>query len=192
VQEAILPELFILLSIDLFLLLSLLTCLLEERFPKALPYIYQIAALIGFGQLLVSREFFTIFGEYMRFWYNFFYFIVALANIIGVNVYLAVSRKQWTLARAWFGAVAFPAIAISTLLVADYGNTHGAQFPLLLLQVWFVASAFVTGLTVSVLLRPDLLKKLKRRMKKENEKDTVQEINGVLDVVVDLDAHSDS
>ncbi len=35
-------------GIDLFLAMSLLTCLLDKHFPSQLPYIYQLAALAGF------------------------------------------------------------------------------------------------------------------------------------------------
>jgi len=77
------------LSSDIFLLLSLLTCLLEDRFPNAVPYVYQIAAIMGFGHLVVSRMFLTVFDEYIRFWYNLFYLAVALANVVAVNLYLA-------------------------------------------------------------------------------------------------------
>lgn len=76
------------LSSGIFLLLSLLTCLLEDRFPKAVPYVYQIAAIMGFGHLVVSRMFLTVF-DYMRFWYNLFYLAVALVNVVAVNLYLA-------------------------------------------------------------------------------------------------------
>jgi len=159
----ILPEFFAMLSIDMFLLLSLLTCLLEERFPKALPYIYQIAALIGFGHLLVSREFLTLFGEYMRFWYNFFYLLVALANIVAVNVYLAVEQKMWALAKAWSGAVTFPLTMISVFFVSNYSYLQGVEFPTLILQIGLVISAIVMGISVSIFLSPDLLNKLRRR-----------------------------
>lgn len=77
------------LSSDIFLLLSLLTCLLEDSFPNAVPYVYQIAAIMGFGHLVVSRLFLTVFDEYMRFRYNLFYLAVALANVVAVNLYLA-------------------------------------------------------------------------------------------------------
>ncbi|MGQ9625259.1 MAG: hypothetical protein ACUVT9_07840, partial [Candidatus Bathycorpusculaceae bacterium] len=87
------PEFFALLGIDLFLAISLLTCLLDRHFPWQLPYVYQLAALAGFGQLLVSREFVASFGEYMRFWYSLLYLVVALANIVAVNVYLGVMKK---------------------------------------------------------------------------------------------------
>jgi len=158
-----LPEFFALLSVDIFLLLSLLTCLLDERFPKAVPYIYQIAALIGFGHLLVSREFLALFGEYMRFWYNFFYMLVALANIVALNVYLAVEQKSWTLAKAWSGAVTFPILLIAVFFVSNYSYVQGLRFPTLILQIGLVISAVVMGVSVSVLLSPDLLNKLRRR-----------------------------
>jgi len=162
-DPAILPEFFALLSVDVFLLLSLLTCLLENRFPKAVPYIYQIAALIGFGHLLVSREFLALFGEYMRFWYNFFYLLVALANIVAINMYLAVERKSWALAKAWSGAVTFPITLIAVFFVSNYSYLQGVEFPTLILQVGFVVSAIVMGISISLFLSPDLLSKLRRR-----------------------------
>jgi hypothetical protein len=162
-DAALLPEFFALISVDVFLLLSLLTCLLDSRFPKAVPYIYQIAALIGFGHLLVSREFLGLFGEYMRFWYNFFYLLVALANIVALNLYLAVERKEWELAKAWSGAVTFPLTLIATFFVSNYSYLQGAQFPMLILQVGFVISAIVMGVSISLFLSPDLLSKVRRK-----------------------------
>jgi energy-converting hydrogenase Eha subunit A len=166
--DAILPEFFALLSVDVFLLLSLLTCLLEDRFPKAIPYVYQIAALVGFGHLLVSREFLLIFGEYMRFWYNFFYLLVALGNIVAINLYLAVNQKMWTLAKAWSGAVTFPLTIIAVFFVSNYSYLQGAEFPTLLLQLGLVVSTIVMGVSISVFLSPDLLNKFKKK-KEVNE-----------------------
>jgi hypothetical protein len=169
-DPAILPEFFALLSVDVFLLLSLLTCLLENRFPKAVPYVYQIAALIGFVHLLVSREFLSLFGDYMRFWYNFFYLLVALANIVAINMYLAVERKSWTLAKAWSGAVTFPIVLIAVFFVSNYSYLQGVEFPTLILQVGFVISAIVMGISISIFLSPDLLNKLRRRKEVNNWK----------------------
>jgi hypothetical protein len=160
---AILPEFFALLSIDVFLLLSLLSCILESRFPKALPYIYQIAALVGFGHLLVSRDFLLIFGEYMRFWYNFFYLLVALGNIVAINLYLAVEQKMWSLAKAWAGTVTFPLTLIAVFFVSNYSYLQGAEFPTLILQVGLVISAIVMGVSISMFLSPDLVSKLRRK-----------------------------
>ncbi len=159
----ILPEFFALLSVDLFALLSMLTCLLEEKFPKAISYVYVMGALIGFGHLWVSREFFVAFGDYMRFWYNVLYLAIALANVVAVNLYLAISKKSWTLAKAWSAVVTFPTVFISIFFVYNYGYLQGTTFPLLMLQLVLVGSVVILGISLSVLLSPNLLEKLRRR-----------------------------
>jgi hypothetical protein len=158
----LLPEFFALLGIDLFLLLSLLTCLLDDRLPKAIPYIYQIAALAGFGHLIISKDFLTVSGEYMRFWYCFFYLIVALANIVAVNIYLAVPKGLYTITKVWSGAVTFPSILISAFFVSQYSLMQGVVF-LLTLEISLLLSAFAMGISISILLTPDIARKLFRR-----------------------------
>jgi len=116
------PEFFALLGIDLFLAISLLTCLLDRHFPWQLPYIYQLAALAGFGQLLVSKEFMTFFGEYMRFWYSLLYLIVALANIIAVNIYLGIMKKLLNYAKVFMFTVTFPTLALAVFFLSNYAE----------------------------------------------------------------------
>jgi len=127
--SALLPEFFAILGTDIFLAMSLLTCLLDQYFPKGVPYVYQIVALAGFGHLMVSRSFMPVFGEYMRFWYCFFYLLVAVANVIAANVYLAASKKLWTLAKAFFGAVTAPITLAVVFFVSNY--TGQATYPLI-------------------------------------------------------------
>jgi hypothetical protein len=124
------PEFFALLGIDLFLAISLLTCLLDRHFPWQLPYIYQLAALAGFGQLLVSREFITFFGEYMRFWYSLLYLIVALANIIAVNIYLGIMKKLLNYAKVFMVAVTFPTLLLAVFFLSNYAEV--ATHPLIM------------------------------------------------------------
>ena len=155
----LLPELFALLSSDLFLLLSLLTCLLEERFPKAVPYIYQVAALMGFGHLAVSKMFLTVFDVDLRFWYNFFYLAVGLANVVAVNVYLAVSKKTWILAKVWSASVTFPTVFISVFFVYNYGYLQEAIFPIVTVDLILILSVVILGTAVAVLLSPKLLRR---------------------------------
>jgi len=156
-----LPEFFALLGIDVFLMLSLLSCLLDDRIPKALPYIYQIAALVGYGHLLISKEFFVIFGEYMRFWYCFIYLLVALSNIVAVNAYFAVAKRQWTLAKLWSGAVTFPMVMICMFFVSNYAFAQEATLPLLTLQIGLVVSALVMGISIFLLLSPEIRRSIK-------------------------------
>lgn len=124
------PEFFLLVGVNLFLAISLLTCLLDRHLPWQLSYLYQLAALTGFGQLLVSREFLLIFGEYMRFWYAILYLIVALANIVAVNAYLGVIKKLLTHAKIFMFGVTFPAMSMTAFFVASYAEL--ASHPLII------------------------------------------------------------
>lgn len=135
------PEFFALLGIDLFLAISLLTCLLDRHFPWQLPYLYQLAALAGFGQLLVSKEFIAIFGEYMRFWYSFLYLIVALGNIIGVNVYLGVMKKLLSYAKVFMFTITFPALSLVIFFLSSYSAI--AVHPLVIVPQMSWESTFI-------------------------------------------------
>jgi len=165
--SVLLPEFFALLGIDFFLMLSLLTCLLDDRLPNAIPYICQIAALAEYGHLLVSKYFFTVFGEYMRFWYSFIYLLVALVSIVAVNVYLAVPKKSSTLAKVWSGAVTFPTVAISVFFVSYYGHSQQSTFPLLFLQISLAVSVIVIGTSVSIFLSRGNVRNLLKKSGKE-------------------------
>jgi hypothetical protein len=124
------PEFFALLGIDLFLAVSLLTCLLDRHFPWALPYVYQVAALAGFGQLMVSRTFVDLFAEYTRFWYSLIYLIVALANIVAVNAYLGIVKKLINYAKVFIFTVTFPSFALSAFFMSTYAEV--AAHPLVI------------------------------------------------------------
>jgi hypothetical protein len=124
------PEFFALVGIDLFLAMSLLTCLLDRHFPWQLPYVYQLAALAGFGHLLVSREFMMTFGEYMRFWYSLLYLAVALANIVAVNIYLGMVKRLLSYAKVFMAAVTVPSLTLAALFLSNYAEI--AVHPLLL------------------------------------------------------------
>jgi hypothetical protein len=159
----LLPELFAMLSSDLFLLLSLLTCLLDDKVPKALPYVFQIAALSGFGHLSISKMFLGDFDEAMRFWYNVFYLGVALATVVAVNIYLAMIRKDWTVAKLWSATVTFPTMLISLVSTYSYGYLQGATLPPLLMPILIVFSLTMLTVTMGVLLSPRIFGKSRRR-----------------------------
>jgi len=163
------PEFFALLGIDVFLAISLITCLLDRRFPKAIPYIYQVAALAGFAHLLVSKEFITVFGDYMRFWYSLVYLVIALGNIIAVNVYLAVQKGLWRLARVFLGIVTFPIVLVSIFFVLDCANSmtpSALLFPRLPLDTIFLillVCAVFLGIVIFASLRQKKEKKMRNK-----------------------------
>ena len=155
------PEFFTLLGIDLFLAISLLTCLLDRHFPWQLPYVYQLAALAGFGQLLVSKEFMMFFGEYMRFWYSLLYLAVALANIIAVNVYLGIIKKLLNYAKVFLFTVTFPTLSLAVFFLFNYADV--AVHPLVMTphlswEVTFVGivafDTIVVGMGTYVFFKP--------------------------------------
>ena len=123
------PELFALVGVFLFLALSLLTYLGEDRFPKKLPYIYQAAASFGLLSLVISRFVLPELEESTRLWYCYGYLIAVLANVIGTNIYLTVPKRQYKTSRKWSAIVTFPSIMISTYLVAQYGLTQASLVP---------------------------------------------------------------
>jgi len=161
------PEFFALLGIDVFLAISLVTCLLDRRFPKAVPYIYQVAALFGFAHLLVSREFIVVFGDYMRFWYSLIYLAIALGNVISVNVYLAIQKGLLKLAQFFLGIVTFPIILVSAFFVLDYANSMAPsvllfpRLPLDTISLVLVACGVFLGISIAVSLRSKSKKKMR-------------------------------
>ncbi len=139
---ALLPEFFAVLGSDTFLAMSLLTSMLDQDFPRAVPYVNQIVALAGFGHLLVSRGFMTAFGEFMRFWYCFIYLLVALANVIALNLYLGISKQRWNLAKVFLGAVTAPVTLIAASFVSNYSGEATYQvvsLPQVPLELTYVA-----------------------------------------------------
>ena len=132
-------EFFVLVGIDLFLAMSLLTCLLDRHFPWQLPYVYQLAA--GFGHLIVSREFMASFGEYMRFWYSLLYLAVALTNIVALNVYLGVIKRLMDYARIFMAAVTVPSLTLTVFFLSNYAEV--AVHPLVILPQMGWEAAFV-------------------------------------------------
>jgi hypothetical protein len=155
------PEFFLLLGVDLFLAISLLTCLLEKHLPWQLPYLYQIASLAGFGQLLVAKEFMAVFGDYMRFWFSIIYLAVALANIAAINVYIGIVKKMLLHAKVFTLTVAFPSFALSVFFLTSYfaGATHPVTiFPAVSSEITFVGivgfDTFVVGFGTYMFFKP--------------------------------------
>jgi hypothetical protein len=148
----LLPEFFLFLGIDFFVALSLLTCL-TGHFRREVPYLYEAAAVFGYVNMLMSREFLSTFGEYMRFSYCFLYLALALANIVGINVYLLVSKKLWSLAKIFASSVTFPTVLISAFFFSLYGGDTSHVLTAILLS-----SAMVLGVGIAFLVGPEKMK----------------------------------
>jgi hypothetical protein len=148
----LLPEFFLFLGVDFFVALALLTCVMDY-FRRSVAYLFEAAAALGYVNLLMSREFLDIFGEYMRFAYCFLYLALALASIVGVNVYLIVSKRSWSTAKVFAGVVTFPTVLISAFFFSLYGKDVSYT-----LTATLLSSALVLGTAVAFLANPDKIK----------------------------------
>jgi hypothetical protein len=149
----LLPEFFLFLGVDFFVALSLLTCVMDY-FRRSVPYLYEAAAVFGYVNLLMSREFLSTWGEYMRFSYCFMYLALALANVVAINAYLLVSKKLWGLAKVFASAVTFPVILISAFFFSLYSKEPSQLFTAALLS-----GAMVLGVGIAFLVSPEKIKK---------------------------------
>lgn len=148
-MQSLMPEFFLLLGIDIFLATSLLTCVLDRYFPEKLTYLYQLVALAGFGQLLVSKQFLPIFEEYMRFWYSCIYLLVAVASILGLNLHLFLKKKR-NIAQLFSVIFTIPAFFISSMFIINYATT--ASYPLIPLPILPTELIFAAVFTFDMLV----------------------------------------
>jgi hypothetical protein len=160
----LMPEFFALIGTDMFLLLSLTTCLLDTRFPKMLPYVFQVAALAGFGHLLISKDFLSVFGEYMRFWYCFTYLLVSLASVLAANAYLIFVKRSFTIAKIWSVAITFPSTLISAYFVSQYSLLQ-SNTSLMIMEIELLLLATLVGVSVGAMLSTEIIRKKFRRAK---------------------------
>ncbi len=149
-MPSLMPEFFMLLGIDFFLAISLLTCIFDKHFPDKLDYLYQLVALAGFGQLLVTHEFMPSFPNYMRFWYSTIYLIIALANILALNAYLLIFKKKRNFAKLFAVVATAPTVIISTLFLYNYASE--AAYPLIPLPQISLDIMFISVFTFDVMV----------------------------------------
>src|SRR2546427_498698 len=153
------PEFFIVLGIFIFLAMSFLSALLDDDLPSILQYLFQGAAAVGLGLLLMNQAFINggilsrAPGDRARFWISIVYLASAVSFVAGLNVYLAIVRRKMALSSAFSGAVTVPTFMISAILVSSFlGTGGGASFSPATIFVLAV-SGFVISLSVFGFLR---------------------------------------
>src|SRR5947199_471209 len=133
------PEFFVLLGIVIFLGMSLLSALLDDSLPSRLQYLFQIAAMVGLGELLTSQGFVNL----TRFWVGVVYLASALSSVVGLNVYLWVPRRRMDMSSSFSETVTVPILMISAVFIYSFLGNDG--------EVSFSPAAIVT-LAVLVLV----------------------------------------
>src|SRR2546425_11950900 len=104
------PEFFMVLGVFTFLAMSFLSAVLDDDLPSILPYLFQGAAAVGLGLLVMNQAFIN--GGILsrapsnptRFWISIVYLSSAISIVAGLNVYLAMVRRKMAVSSALSGA----------------------------------------------------------------------------------------
>jgi hypothetical protein len=137
------PELLILYALDMFLVLSIVTCLFDSHFPVAVPYFFQLLAIAGTGHMYLSRVFEGMFTVESRFWYSIFYLGAYLASSFAVSAYLFLIKRSASKGLMFFGGCTFPSTVFGGYIISVFKN----ELPI----PWFLSSDFASG-WMSILL----------------------------------------
>ena len=137
------PELLILYALDMFLVLSIVTCLFDSHFPVAVPYFFQLLAIAGTGHMYLSRVFEGMFTVESRFWYSIFYLGAYLASSFAVSAYLFLVKRSSSKGLMFFGGCTFPSTVFGGYIISVFKN----ELPI----PWFLSSDFAAG-WMSILL----------------------------------------
>jgi hypothetical protein len=139
----LLPEFFTLLGIEIFAAMSLLSVLLDRDIPSSAQWLFQGAAGLGLGQLVVTEGFGTSSViDASRFWISIFYLTLSVCSVAGLNVYLAAVRRKTAIASVFSGTITTPTVSVSALSVSAYLSGVDVSF---------------TPLTIVILIVPALL-----------------------------------
>jgi hypothetical protein len=142
----LLPEFFTLLGIEIFVAMSLVSVLLDRDIPSSAQWLFQGAAGLGLGQLVVTEGFGTSSViDASRFWISIFYLTLSVCSVAGINVYLAAVRKRPAIASAFSGTITTPAVSVSVLFVSSYLSGVDVSLTPLTIVI-FIVPALMVGL----------------------------------------------
>jgi hypothetical protein len=152
----LLPEFFTLLGIEIFAAMSLVSVLLDRDIPSSVRWLFQGAAGLGLGQLVVTEGFGTSSViDASRFWISIFYLTLSVCSVAGLNVYLAAVRRKTAIASAFSGTITTPMVVVSVLFVSSYlSGVDVSLTPLTIVTI--VVPALLVGLCAYGILNKTL------------------------------------
>ena len=117
----LLPEFLTLIGIEIFAAMSLVSVILDQDIPSSAQWLFQGAAGLGLGQLVVTEGFGTSSViDASRFWISIFYLTLSVCSVVGLNVYLASVRKKTMIASAFSGTITAPTVSVAVLFISSY------------------------------------------------------------------------
>jgi hypothetical protein len=162
------PQLFILLGIDIFLGGSILTVLLDEYFPTALPYVMEIGALFGFIQLVLVPQYITGYPSELQFFYSAAYAVIAVLSILASNVYIAFLKGKTTIAGIFTIVASIPCVLVVASFSSAYFNGVVLTLPALPLMPMSVIYGALFGATGLIVAAMVAIAYVKQRVPEQN------------------------
>lgn len=148
----LLPEFLTLLGIEIFAAMSLVSVLLDRDIPSSAQWLFQGAAGLGLGQLVVTEGFGTSSViDASRFWISIFYLTLSVCSVAGLNVYLAAVRRKTAIASVFSGTITTPTVSVSVLFVSSYLSGVDVSFTPLTIVI-LIVPALLVGLCAYALL----------------------------------------
>jgi hypothetical protein len=129
-MTAMQPELLIFVGLGTFIALSFLTFLLDNKFPSRLPWICQVAALLGFVSFLPNSYIFRGTEESLRFMYCYSYVIAALATSVIISVY-GLKKLQLRASVILSAGLNIPTFITAAYLLTNYISANSRLLPLI-------------------------------------------------------------
>jgi hypothetical protein len=118
---ALAPEFFVLLGISILLAASVISALLDRYLPSILQYLFQGAAGAGLGELLLGQRL----NGPTRVWAGIVYLAFALSSLVGVNIRLAIVRREMNIASIFSQMMTVPVVMISALFLSSFLENGG-------------------------------------------------------------------
>jgi hypothetical protein len=138
------PELLILYALDMFLVLSIITCMFDSHFPVAVPYFFQLLSIAGTGHMYVSRFYEGMFTVESRFLYSVFYLGAFMTSSFAVSAYLFLAKNR-AKGLMFLGGFSLPSTLFGVYIVTVFRN----ELPI----PWLLSSGFFASwLPVMLLL----------------------------------------
>jgi hypothetical protein len=156
------PELLILYALDMFLVLSIITCLFDSHFPLAVPYFFQLMSIAGTGHMWVSRVFDNMFTVESRFWYSAFYMGAFIASSFAVSAYLFLAKRSTAKGLMFLGGYTFPSTVFGAYIITVFKNELPipwflrSDIVVIMMPVLFLLSFAILSAGVAMFATPDL------------------------------------
>jgi hypothetical protein len=125
----VIPQLFLVIGIYLFLAGSIVTVLFSEHFPRFLPYVLILGSFFGFAILWFGRYVWSGTSD-IQFYYCIGFAITAFMSLLLTNAYLLLVKKKRLLSVVFATVITVPGCFVLLFFLFAYSNAILLNLPL--------------------------------------------------------------